>query len=83
MKKLFRGRILPILTVMCIIAVTAAIAVPSVSADNGDRLNNWQGYIITELLINGSDRSNPLENGDYLTLSETELYVGDSIRTNG
>ena len=83
MRRILEKRVLPVLAAVCLLVTMVAVAMSFASADNGDRLNNWQGYITTELLINGSDRSNADADGNYLKLSETELYVGDSIRTNG
>ena len=51
----------------------------SVSAD-ATRADSWNGYITTTLNISGSD---PIDEDNYFTLSETDLYVGDSIKTNG
>ncbi len=81
MRKILEKRVLPVLAVVCLLVTMVAIAMNFASASDS-RLDNWNGYITTTLNITGSANVDATT-GYHLTLSETELYVGDSIKTNG
>ncbi len=76
--------LLMIVSMFAIVPMSAS-AEEGESAEPASRLENWNGNITTLLQIkpqNDETRSEPQEDGYYLTLSETDLYVGDKIKTN-
>ncbi|MBQ2389304.1 MAG: hypothetical protein II305_04535, partial [Clostridia bacterium] len=66
------------LSLMMIVSMFSIVSMSASAA--ATRADNWTGFITTTLNISGS---NPIDEGNYFTLSETDLYVGDSIKTNG
>ncbi len=80
MKKLLEKRILSLIITVCLLVSMIVVAINFAGA-TASRLDNWNGYITTTLNITG--RANvDATTGYHLTLSESELYVGDSIKTN-
>lgn len=78
-------KVLALALSMLMIASMFVIAPMSASAETS-RLDNWQGNITTVLNIKGggdSTRSDVQEDGYYLTVSDSDLYVGDKIVANG
>lgn len=70
---------------LLMIASMFVIGPMSASAQES-RLDNWNGFITTTLNIKGAGdptRSDVQDDGYYLTISDTDLYVGDSIVANG
>ncbi|GEM_PF-4474511 len=76
-------KILSLAISLLMIASMFVIGPMSASAQES-RLDNWSGNITTTLQINtrGNEKSDVDPDGNYLTLTETELYVGDSIDSN-
>ncbi len=81
MRKILEKRVLPVLAALCLLVTMVAVAMSFATAANS-RLDNWTGYITTTLNITDSANVDATT-GYHLTLSESELYVGDSIKTNG
>ena len=66
------------LSLMMIVSMFSIVTMSASAA--ALRADAWNGYITTTLNISGAD---PIDEDNYFTLSETDLYVGDSIKTNG
>ena len=65
------------LSLIMIVSMFSVIPM-SVSAD-ATRADSWNGFITTTLNVGARD---PIDEENYFTLTETDLYVGDSIKAN-
>ena len=66
------------LSLMMIVSMFSIVPMSASAAPT--RADAWNGFITTTLNVSGA---NPIDVDNYFTLSETDLYVGDSIKTNG
>ncbi len=75
--KTLLSRSVSMVLALCMIVTMFACAFTVASADS-TRLDNWQGNITAVVEADYTAAS-----GSYMKWSETDLYVGDSVKTNG
>ena len=76
--KTLLSRSVSLVLALCMVVTMVTCAFTFVSAES-TRLDDWQGFVTTELSLN----SYSAEDGQYLKISNADLYVGDSIKWNG